>query len=111
MSLDQKALFDVIACAQRSTVLEKLVLALGQGIEEALEEGALNMADLLSMLDDMEETSLVEADKWLGMVGPLLPLASHDKLMMLLSHLLEDRNVTTGMAQKVKETILSNSTR
>ncbi len=108
MSLDQKALFDVLSCAQRNGVLEKLMVFLGQGIEEALEEGGLNTGDLLNMLDEVEEESLVKADGLLGMIGGFLPLANNDKLMMFLSYLLEDPNLTTGMVQKVKEAILNN---
>jgi hypothetical protein len=108
MSLDQKALFDVLSCAERNGVLEKLMVLLGQGIEEALEEGGLNTGDLLNMLDEAEDASLVKADGLLGMVGGFLPLANNDELMTFLSYLLEDPNVTTGMAQKVKEAILNN---
>ena len=38
MSLDQKALFEVVSCAHRNGVLEKLMVLLGEAIEEALEE-------------------------------------------------------------------------
>ena len=108
MSLDQKALFDVLSCAQRNGVLEKLMVLLGQGIEEALEEGDLNTADLLNMLDETEDASLVRADGLLGMAGDFLPLANNDKLMMFLSYLLEDPNLATGMVLKVKDAILNN---
>ena len=108
MSLDQKAFFEVISCGQRNGVLEKLMVLLGQGIEQALEEGALNTADLLNMLDEVEEASLVKADGLLGMAGGFLPLANNDNLMTFLSYLLEDPNLTTQMLKKVKEVILDN---
>lgn len=108
MSLDQKALFEVISCAHRNGVLEKLMVLLGEAIEEALEEGNLTTWELLHMVDEVEDASLAMADGLLGMVSGFIPLANNDKLMMLLSYLLEDPNVTSGAAQKVKQAILNH---
>ena len=108
MSLDQKALFEVVSCARRNGVLEKLMVLLGEAIEEALEEGDLTTWELLQMVDEAENASLAKADGLLGMVSGFIPLASNDNMMMFLSYLLEDPNLTTGMVQKVKEAILNN---
>ncbi len=108
MSLDQKALFEAVSCAHRNGVLEKLMVPLGQAIEEALEEGNLTTWELLQMLDDVEDASLAKADALLGMVSGFIPLANSDKLMVFLSYLLEDPNLTTGVVQKVKEAILNH---
>ena len=108
MSLDQKALFEVVSCAHRNGVLEKLMVLLGEAMEEALEEGNLTTWELLQMLDDVEDASLAKADGLLGMVSNFIPLANNDNLMMLLSYLLEDPNLTTGMVQTVKEAILNH---
>ena len=102
MSLDQKALFELVSCAHRNGTLQKMMVLLGGAIEEALEEGNLTTYELLHMLDDMEDASLAKADGLLGMVGGFLPLAANDNLMMFLAYLLEDANLTTGMMQKVK---------
>lgn len=107
MSLDQKALFEVVSCAHRNGALQKMMVLLGEAVEEALEEGNLTTWELLHMLDDMEDASLAKADGLLGMVGGFIPLAANDNLMMFLSYLLEDPNLTTGMVQKVKEAILN----
>ena len=109
MSLDQKAIFEVVSCAHRNGVLEKMMVLLGEAIEEALEEGNLTTYELLHMLDDMEDASLAKADGLLGMMGGFIPLAANDNLMMFLSYLLEDPNLTTGMAQQVKESILNHA--
>jgi hypothetical protein len=108
MSLDQKALFEVVSCAHRNGVLQKIMVLLGEAIEEALQEGNLTTWELLHMLDDVEDASLAKADGLLGMVSGFVPLAANDNLMMLLSYLLEDPNLTTGMVQKVKEGILNH---
>ena len=108
MSLDQKALYEVVSCAHRNGVLEKMMVLLGEAMEEALEEGNLTTWELLQMLDDVEDASLAKADGLLGMVGHFIPLAANDNLMMLLSYLLEDPNLTTGMVKSVKEAILNH---
>jgi hypothetical protein len=108
MSLDQKALFDAVSCAHRNGALEKMMVLLGEAIEEALEEGNLTTYELLHMLDDVEDATLAKVDGLLGMVGGFIPLASSDTLMTLLAYLLGDPNVTSGMKQKVKEAILNH---
>ncbi len=108
MSLDQKALFDAVACAHRNGVLQKTMVLLGEAIEEALEEGNLTTYELLHMLDDVEDATLAAADGVLGMVGGFIPLAASDNLMALLAYLLNDPNITSGMKQKVKEAILNH---
>jgi hypothetical protein len=108
MALDQKALFEVVSCAHRNGVLQKMMALLGEAIEEALEEGNLTPWELLHMLDDMEEASFAKADGLLDMVDGFIPLGANDNLMMFLSYLLGDPNLTTGMAHKVKEAILNH---
>lgn len=106
MSLDQAALFEVVVRAYRSGVLDKLVVLLGNAIEEALEEGNLTTWELLNMADEADDASFANANGLLGMVSGLIPLANNDKLMMFLSYLLDDPNLTAGVAQQLKAAIL-----
>jgi hypothetical protein len=106
MSLDQNEVFDVVACAYRTGVLDKLLSVQGEAIETALEEGGLTMWELLNAVEEIDEGTIAKLDGLLGMIGGFIKFGNNDELMMLLSYLLGDNFLRGMIVQKMKDSIL-----
>jgi hypothetical protein len=106
MSLDQKEVYDVVACAHRTGALEKLLSVQGEAIEAALEEGKMTMWELLNAIEEVGEETIAKVDGLLGMIGGFMKFGNNDELMMLLSYLLDDNFLRGMIIQRMKDSIL-----
>jgi hypothetical protein len=106
MSLDQKEIYDVVACAYRTGLLDKLLSFQGEVIEAALEEGKITMWELLNTVEEVDEETIAKMDGSLDMMRGFIKLGNNDELMMLLSYLLDDNFLRGMIMQRMKDSIL-----
>ena len=106
MTLDQKGVYDVVACAHRTGVLDKLLSMQGEAIEAALEEEDITMWELLNAVEEVDDETIAKLDGLLGMIGGFIKFANNDELMMLLSYLLDDDLLKSMIVQRMKGSIL-----
>jgi hypothetical protein len=108
MSLDPAHVFDAMQCAYRNGVLDKFTIIQGEALEAVIKQSGLNMGDLLNRLDEAEEKTVMRIDRLLDRLGPLLKYASNDRLMKLLSRLLDIGLVRKMVIAGMKSAILKN---
>jgi hypothetical protein len=106
LALDPKEVFQVMQCAYRNGVLDKFMAIQGEALEQVMEEGDVNMGDLLNRMDEAEEATVMKVDRLLDRAGPLMKYLNNDGLMKLTSRLLDLAFVRKMMIANMKNTIL-----
>jgi hypothetical protein len=104
--IDPGEVYDVMECAYRHGVLDKFMAIQGEALEAVMEEGNLNMGDLLNRMDEAEEATVQKVDRLLDKLGPFIKYANNDKMMKLTSRLLDVPFVKKMMVANMKNTIL-----
>jgi hypothetical protein len=115
MALEAGQLYAVTAAAYRTGVLDKFLSIAGDAMDGAMEETGLNLDDLLNRADEVKEETLRKGDRLLGRSAFLLRFASSDRLMNLLSRLLDRQAVkrvaASGMQRFLVKAITGSDTK
>jgi hypothetical protein len=106
MPLDPGRVYDAMECSYRHGVLDKLMAMQGEALEAVMEEADLNMGDLLNRLDEVGEESVTKLDRLLDRLRAFIRLANNDKLMELVSRVLDVRFVRRMMVKNMKIYVL-----
>lgn len=100
MPLEEGLVFDVMASAYRHGVLDKFMSITGDALDSAMLETGRRMGDLVNMLDEAAERTVMRANGLLSRAGLLLKLAASDPVMSVASRSLEVnavRNAVKGL--------------
>jgi len=106
VSLDPAEVYQVLQCAYRNGVLDKFMAIQGEALEAVMEEAGVNMGDLLNRMDEAKEETVQKIDRLLDRMGPLVKYANNDRLMRLVSRLLDIPPVKRLIVSNIKKTIL-----
>ncbi len=106
MSFDPKLVFEVMACAYRNGVLDKIIFLQGQSLKLVMEETNLNLVDLMNRMDETTEETLFSFDRFLEKSDMLLRVANRDFPMKMVSRLLDFRFVKDLIINKTKGSII-----
>lgn len=82
-------LFEVTASAYRNGVIDKGMSLFGDAVDGVMKETGCEIGDLVNKLDEVSEKTVMRMDSMLAYSGPMLRLAASDRLMALLSRLLD----------------------
>ncbi len=97
-------LFEVTASAYRNGVIDKSMALLGDAVDGAMEQTGCEIGDLVNKLDMASEKAVMRMDTLLAYSGPVIRLAASDRLMALVSRMLDValvRRLTLAMMTKV----------
>jgi len=100
LPLEEGLVFDVMASAYRHGVLDKFMSITGDALDSAILETGRRMGDLVNMLDEATERTVMRANGLLSHAGLLLKLAASDPVMSVASRSLEVnavRNAVKGL--------------
>ncbi|MDY6797049.1 MAG: hypothetical protein SWK76_17475 [Actinomycetota bacterium] len=89
MTLEAAQVFAVMETSYRKGVIDKFIPLFGEALEGLMEETGMNMEDLLNKLDEAKPETVEKLNRLLGSSGPLLRLANNDRLMGLVSRILD----------------------
>ncbi|MHB8895911.1 MAG: hypothetical protein ACYC99_12160 [Candidatus Geothermincolia bacterium] len=81
--------FAVMAAAYRHGVLDKTMSMFGEALGVVMTETSINTGDLVNMLDEAQESSVLKVERLLARSKLLLKLAAHDSVMAFASRALE----------------------
>lgn len=81
--------FEVTASAYRNGVLDKGMVIFGDALQGVMEKTDCKLGDLVNMMDEASERTVMALDALLARSGPLLRVAANDRLMALTSRLLD----------------------
>ena len=87
--LEAAQVFAVMETSYRKGVIDKFIPLFGEALEGLMEETGVNMEDLIYKLDEVELGTVEKLNRLLGISGPLLRLANNDRLMGLVSRILD----------------------
>lgn len=106
VSLDPTLVYQVMQCAYRNGVLAKVTAIQGEALVAVMGETDLNMGDILNRLDEAKEETVQRIDKLLARTGPLLKYANSERLMRVVSRLLDVPMMKRMMVTNIKKTTL-----
>lgn len=106
MSFDPDGAFKFMRCMYRNGVLDKFSAIQGEAMDEVMAAARLNVGDLMNRMDQASEQSIARIDKMLGMMGPLFKHMANDRLMRLISNLLDVSIVRRQILKNMKKTML-----
>lgn len=89
MALDPAEVFKVMRCAWRHGVLDKFMAIQGEALEGVMADTGMNMGDLLNRLDEAKPETVARVDRLLERAGPLMKHLDNDRLMGIVSRLLD----------------------
>ena len=88
MAIKGGPLFEVTASAYRNGVIDRGMALFGDALDGAMNETGCEMGDLVNKMDEAGERTVMRIDALLARSGPLLRLAASDRLMAVVSRLL-----------------------
>ena len=88
MALKPGLVFEVTASAYRNGVIDRGMALFGDALDGAMNETGCEMGDLVNKMDEAGERTVMRIDALLARSGPLLRLAASDRLMAVVSRLL-----------------------
>ncbi len=106
MPLDPQEVFKVMQCAYRNGVLDKFLVITGPALEGVIADTGMNLGDLLNRLDEAKEETVMKIDRLLDRLGPFIKYADNDRLMRLVSRLL-DVAVVRNLVIKTMRAVMS----
>jgi hypothetical protein len=89
VSLNPELFYDVMACAYRNGVLQKVTVLGGEAAVEVMAEYDYDMDDFVNRVNEMEEWKLQLIDRLVSATGPLFKLATFDPLLKFASRTLD----------------------
>lgn len=104
MAIDPDELYKVMQCAERAGVIEKGTSFAGAMIEKVLEDPEIDLGMLFNIADAISGNAVMYADKALGIMGPFIRFAASDRLMRLVSRILDIKilmNITADMSARL----------
>jgi hypothetical protein len=104
------ALYDVMECAFRHGVMTKFLAMQGDALEAVMQETDLDMGDLLNRMDETSDETVGKMDRMLEKTGFVLRYLNNDRIMRLVSRLLDRRLVKRMMLSITKRSILKGMT-
>ena len=89
LRLESTQVFAVMETLYRKGVIDKFIPLFGEVLVGLGEETGMNLGDLLNKLNEVKPETIRMLDRLLGISGPLLRLANNDRLMGLVSRILD----------------------
>lgn len=89
MSVERGQFFEVTSLAYRQGVLDKFLPLFGRALEVTREETGATIGDLVNLMDEAQEQTIMKVDTLIGRSGPLLRVANNETVMKLVSRLLD----------------------
>jgi hypothetical protein len=89
VSLNPDLFYDVMACAYRNGVLQKVTVLGGEATTEVMAEYDYDMDDFINRVNEIEEWKLQLIDRLMSATGPLFKLATFDPLLKFASRTLD----------------------
>ena len=106
MALQPGLVFNVMACAYRHDVLDKYMSLTGDALEGVVDDTGLTVGDLVNKLDEAHERTVMRLDAVLARSGPMLRLAASDRLMAIVSRLLDMKTVRKVMVTVMRRSLV-----
>jgi hypothetical protein len=89
MALEEGLVFAVTASAYRNGVMDRGMALFGDALDSAMSETGCELGDLVNRMDEAGARTVMRIDGLLARSGPLLRVAANDRLMALVSRLLD----------------------
>jgi hypothetical protein len=89
MTLKPGLVFEVMASAYRHDVLDKYMSLSGDALEGVMKDTGLQIGDLVNRLDETQERTVMRMDALLARSGTMLRLAANDRMMAMVSRLMD----------------------
>ena len=99
MSQSENILFDVVQCAYRNGALDKLLNIVGESTQSAMDVKGDSMMQVLALLDDADPVFLAKLDALVAKSGEWIGFLNNDKIMQLVSYLLDDKVVRGALSE------------
>ncbi len=82
-------LFEVTASAYRNGLIDKGMALFGDAVDGVMEKTGCEIGDMVNKMDEASEKTVMRMDFMLAHSGPMLRLAANDRMMALVSRLLD----------------------
>jgi len=89
LRVEAAQVFALMETLYRNGVIDNFMPLFGKALEGLTEETGLNMEDLINKVDAVKSETIWMLDRLLGISGPFLRLANNDRLMGLVSRILD----------------------
>jgi hypothetical protein len=93
LALETADAFGLMANAYRTGLLDKALPLVGQAINGCQEDTGLDFGELMVRLDEAKSETIVKLDRLFKKSGPIVRLASNQRLLGLLSRMMDLRVV------------------
>ena len=100
--------YNFMAAAYRTGLLEKMARIQGEVIDEVMQEQGVSMSDLVNKIDSIQEETVMRFEKTIIRVRFLLPLMADGRIFSVVSRILEYR-WAQGLFKKSMKLIYSGS--
>jgi hypothetical protein len=89
LAFDPDLMFSMMEKAYRTGLLDKTNVIMGEALGEVIQKQGLNMEELINRMDSAQESTVQKLDKALSHSSVLLKLAGNEKMMVMMSKLLD----------------------
>ena len=89
MAFDTERAYDVLACAYRNGVLDKVIAIQGESMQGLMRKKGLDLYEFINRVDEMDEEKLFKLDQILQRSQLLFALMTSDCFMRVISRLLD----------------------
>lgn len=89
MAFDPDLMFSVMEKAYRTGLLDKTNVIMGEALGDVIERHGLNMEELINRMDMAQEATVKKIDRALSRSTVLLKLAGNEKMMVMMSKLMD----------------------
>lgn len=110
MAFDPDDAFKFMRCMYRNGVLDRFSAIQGEAMAEVMAEAGLDMGDMSNSMDQASEQSIAKIDRMLGMMGPAFRYLANDRLMRLISRLLDVSIVRRQVLKNMKKSMSQSLT-
>jgi hypothetical protein len=109
LAFDPDLMFSVMEKAYRTGLFDKMNVIMGEALGEVISKHGLNMEVLINHMDDAKEETVMKMDKALNNSTFMLKLAGNEKMMVMMSKLMDSALVhkiaVKGMAWFLDRTL------
>jgi len=106
MALKPGLVFEVMASAYRHDVLDKYMSLSGDALEGVMKDTGLQIGDLVNRLDETQERTVMRMDALLARSGTMLRLAANDRMMAMVSRLMDLKAVRRVMIAAMRRSLV-----
>ena len=95
-----------MSAAYRTGLLDKALPLVGEAISGCQEDTGLDFGDLMNKLDEAKSRTIIKLDRLLKKSGPILRLASNERLLALLSRIMDFGAVRKATSPALRKSLV-----